>query len=86
MMMPEEKWPMADGSTIRVYLFGGLDRRTPRGDVTEEDAGVGSVAGLLEALKLPEEHVGHTLINGRFARFDAPLKAGDEVGFFPPTG
>lgn len=77
---------MAEGTTIKVYLFGGLDRLTPRGDVTEEEASVGSVDGLLEALQLPEEHVGHCLINGKYVRLDAPLMAGDEVGLFPPTG
>jgi molybdopterin converting factor small subunit len=75
---------MAVGSTVKIYLFGGLDRWTSHGDVTEVDAKVGDVAGLLRALELPDELVGKTLVNGRRASLDAQVKPGDEIALFPP--
>ncbi len=77
---------MADDTTIRVSLFGGLDMRSPRGDVREERASVGTVQGLITALKLEDKVVGTVLINGATARREAPIQAGDQVALFPPRG
>jgi molybdopterin converting factor small subunit len=77
---------MVDGSSIRVSLFGGLDMRSPRGDVREEHASVGTVQGLITALKLDDKVVGTVLINGSAARRDAAISAGDQVALFPPRG
>ena len=77
---------MASEANIKVSLFGGLDMRTPRGDVKEERADVGTVAGLISALKLEDKVVGTVLINGTAARRDAPISPGDQVALFPPRG
>ena len=77
---------MGSDTKIQVSLFGGLDMRTPRGDVKEERAAVGTVAGLISALKLEDKLVGTVLINGSVARRDAPISPGDQVALFPPRG
>jgi molybdopterin converting factor small subunit len=77
---------MADDTRIKVSLFGGLDMRSPRGDVREEHTSVGTVQGLITALKLEDKVVGTVLINGMAARRDATLAAGDQVALFPPRG
>jgi molybdopterin converting factor small subunit len=77
---------MTDDGKIKVSLFGGLDMRTPRGDVREERASVGTVQGLIAALKLEDKVVGTVLVNGSAARRDAAIAAGDQVALFPPRG
>jgi molybdopterin converting factor small subunit len=77
---------MTDDGKIKVSLFGGLDMRTPRGDVKEERASVGTVQGLISALKLDDQVVGTVLVNGTAARRDAAVSSGDQVALFPPRG
>jgi sulfur-carrier protein len=48
---------------------------------------VGStLSNLMERLKLPEEDVKLTFVNGRLEPREYQLKNDDEVGIFPPIG
>lgn len=44
------------------------------------------LADLVAQLGLPREEVKVTFVNGRARAMDWPLRAGDEVGIFPPIG
>ena len=44
------------------------------------------IAGLLKLLKIPKEHVGILLANGRSAQLDTELASKDVVSIFPAIG
>lgn len=71
---------------ITVQFLGGLSPRTVKDDVTEIDAGAGTVRDLILSLQFQEHEVGTVLVNGKASLPDAALKAGDEVALFKPRG
>lgn len=79
-----ERREMSTPGTVRVLLFGALHDWAPSGDVIEADAAVGSVAGLLRSLGLPQRRVGLAVVNGKRVALDVALQPGDEIGLFPP--
>ena len=79
--------PAGEG-TVVVRLFAGLDARSREGRDRYEvpAAAAATVAAALAAVGLPTGLVGLLLVNGRHARPDDHLRAGDELSVFPPLG
>jgi sulfur-carrier protein len=75
---------------VRVTLFATLTQFTPGKEpgvpfVIEIPDG-STLADLMALLRLPEEEVKLTFINGRFQQAEYQLKNDDRVGIFPPIG
>lgn len=75
---------------LRVKLYATLTRHfegaqsgTPLQIDMPENA---RLADLIKKLQLPPEEVKVVFVNGRARPLDWPLRAGDEVGIFPPIG
>jgi len=75
---------------IELNLYASLARFRPDekggsgGNTVEVDEGT-TIADLLEALKVPINHVKLIFVNGIHAKGDHVLKEGDRVGVFPPV-
>jgi molybdopterin synthase sulfur carrier subunit len=80
---------------VRIRYFAWVRERV---GVAEEElllpASVGTLGALIDWLRASDERHAHALadprlvraaINQDFANRDAPLRAGDEVAFFPPV-
>ena len=79
---------------MKVLYFAWLRAKTGVGEETFDAAGIGDVAGLIDALS--RRSPGHAeafanlkvvrvAVNQDYVGFDHPLKPGDEVTFFPPV-
>ncbi|MFZ5649511.1 MAG: MoaD/ThiS family protein [Bacillota bacterium] len=75
---------------LEVRVFGGLEKRMPGaiyGKPIEMNVPGGTtVADLLRMLKIPEQDVFTTLVNGIHSNREYTLNPGDRVAFFPPVG
>ncbi len=80
--------------TIRILYFASLREKLGSGSESLElPAGVTTVAGVLELLAarggewagLPTVKNLKFAVNQEMARADSPVKAGDEIAFFPPV-
>ncbi|MBE2257341.1 MAG: molybdopterin converting factor subunit 1 [Candidatus Accumulibacter sp.] len=80
--------------TVKILYFAGLRERVGQGcEQLELPAGVSDVAGLLALLAarggrwqgLATIRNLRCAVNQEMARPDSPLRAGDEVAFFPPV-
>ncbi|WP_291991394.1 molybdopterin converting factor subunit 1 [Candidatus Accumulibacter sp. ACC007] len=79
---------------LKIFYFAGLRERLGRGsEELELPAGVGDVAALRDLLaarggaweSLVTLQNLRYAVNQQMARPDSPLRAGDEVAFFPPV-
>ena len=80
---------------MRVLFFAGLREQVGSGAVElEVPAAVGTVGALREHLRglgssyagaLAEKRALRTAVNHEMAPASAPIRAGDEVAFFPPV-
>jgi molybdopterin synthase sulfur carrier subunit len=70
-------------ASYRHYLPEGHDVRTGYGLDVESDACVGEV---LDELPIPRSEAFTFLVNGRHARQDQVLQAGDILAVFPSAG
>jgi molybdopterin converting factor small subunit len=77
---------MTAAGTVTVEYLGGLSHGAAEDSMTEVDAGVGTVRGLIKALRFEEHEVGTVLVNGKPALLETPIKAGDKVALFKPLG
>lgn len=73
-------------SHIQVRYFASLRERMGRGEEQVEARDITTVADLWRRVS-PEPMPANTLmaVNQEYATEDAPLRAGDEVAFFPPV-
>jgi len=73
-------------SSIQVRYFASLRERMGRAEEQVEAAGITTVADVWRRVAR-EPMPANTLmaINQEYAAFDAPVRAGDEVAFFPPV-
>jgi molybdopterin synthase sulfur carrier subunit len=80
--------------SVKVLFFAGLREALGRSSESLElPAGVASVGGLRDALAArgePWDALARTrnlrvAVNQQMVGFEAPVKAGDEVAFFPPV-
>ena len=69
-------------ATYQTYLPKGEGKHTFKLGMNEG----ASVADVLKELKMPEEMPKILLVNGKQARTDTTLQAGDAVSIFPPLG
>lgn len=60
----------------------GPDRSVP---LEVDLAPTATVADLVPLLKLPEKLVRSAFVNNEAVELDAQLKAGDQIGLFPPV-
>ena len=59
----------------------------PKTGLALDDVREGVTAGqLAEACGIPVKEIKIIMINGRSQGFDAPVRDGDRVAFFPPVG
>lgn len=79
---------------LKIFYFAGLRERLGQGsEELELPAGVGDVAALRDLLaarggaweSLATLRNLRYAVNQQMARPDSPLRAGDEVAFFPPV-
>ncbi|MBN2468065.1 MAG: MoaD/ThiS family protein [Deltaproteobacteria bacterium] len=73
---------------IEVKIFSTLRSSVPGSDrplllTLEEETTMGE---LIELLKIPREKVKFLFVNSRHESPSYPLKDGDHVGIFPPSG
>lgn len=80
--------------TIKILYFASLrEKLGSGGESLDLPAGVTTIAGVLETLaarggewaSLPAVKNLKFAVNQEMARTDSPVKAGDEVAFFPPV-
>ena len=73
-------------SNITVRYFASLRERLGRGEEQVQAAGITCAAEVWRRV-CPEPMPANTLIavNREYAGPDSPVKAGDEVAFFPPV-
>ena len=73
-------------SRIQVRYFASLRERMGRGEELIDAAGIATVADVWRRVAR-EPMPANTLmaINQEYAGVDAPVRAGDEVAFFPPV-
>lgn len=73
-------------SRIQVRYFASLRERLGRGEEQIDAAGIATVADVWRRVAR-EPMPANTLmaINQEYAGVDAPVRAGDEVAFFPPV-
>jgi molybdopterin converting factor small subunit len=76
---------------VNVKLFATLQQRywpdVPAGQVVPVELPEGStIADLIRRLKIRENEIKVTFVNGRARAELCRLKDGDEVGIFPPVG
>lgn len=73
-------------SSITVRYFASLREQLGRSHEQVPAAGIGSAAELWQRV-CPDSMPVNTLIaiNQEYANPDSPVKAGDEVAFFPPV-
>jgi molybdopterin synthase sulfur carrier subunit len=75
---------------IELKLYASLARFMPSekgesgANMLEVDEGT-TISDLLEALKVPTNHIKLIFVNGIHAKGDHVLKEGDRVGVFPPV-
>jgi molybdopterin synthase sulfur carrier subunit len=70
---------------VEVRLFSGLrEGRFPKRTIDVPDPAC--VGDLLRRLGIDAKDVSLSLVNGRFAKLDAPLADRDVVALFPPIG
>lgn len=73
-------------SSIQVRYFASLRERVGRGEEQVEATGIATVADVWRRVAR-EPMPANTLmaINQEYAAVDTPVRAGDEVAFFPPV-
>lgn len=73
-------------SSIQVRYFASLRERMGKGEEAVQAAGIATVADVWRRVTR-EPMPTNTLmaINQEYATPDAPVRAGDEVAFFPPV-
>lgn len=73
-------------SSIQVRYFASLRERMGKGEEQVQAAGIATVADVWRRVAR-EPMPANTLmaINQEYAAPDAPVRAGDEVAFFPPV-
>lgn len=81
--------------TLTLLFFASLRERAGCGEArVSPPPSVGSVAALVDWLRAAGDGPARALadlrcvrvaVNGEYATFDRPLRAGDEVAFFPPV-
>lgn len=73
-------------SSIQVRYFASLRERMGRGEEQVETTGIATVADVWRRVAR-EPMPANTLmaINQEYAAVDTPVRAGDEVAFFPPV-
>lgn len=73
-------------SSIQVRYFASLRERMGKGEEQVQAAGIATVADVWRRVTR-EPMPANTLvaINQEYAASDAPVRAGDEVAFFPPV-
>lgn len=75
---------------VRVKLFATLTKYNPGAQpgvpFVLDIADGSTLADLMVHLRLPEEEVKLSFVNGRFQPTGYKLKDNDEVGIFPPIG
>lgn len=73
-------------SSIQVRYFASLRERMGKGEEQVQAAGIATVADVWRRVSR-EPMPADTLmaINQEYAAVDAPVRAGDEVAFFPPV-
>lgn len=73
-------------SRIQVRYFASLRERLGRGEEQIDAAGIATVADVWRRVAREPMPVNTLMaINQEYAGVDAPVRAGDEVAFFPPV-
>ena len=75
---------------VQVKLFATLTRYSPGGQsgipFAAEMPDGSSISDLMDYLKLPENEVKLSFVNGRMQPISYKLENNDNVGIFPPIG
>jgi molybdopterin synthase sulfur carrier subunit len=71
--------------SIQVKFFASLREKIGKAEVELSQAGTAGEAWELATDKAPRPDNVLVAINLDYARFDSPVKDGDEVAFFPPV-